>query len=130
MECGVCGHTWFQSRDRILDVRDGFEMTPYTEEDFARIELNKAENKPLEFKGSCKLYVGNLAYSCTEAMIRDLFQTAGTVGEVAVIYNQDGTPRGFAFVTMRSESDGNKAIDEFNQFQFEGRNLNVKKSNN
>ena len=66
-----------------------------------------------------KLYVGNLSYQTTEDELRELFEQAGTVASVDVIKDRDtGSSKGFAFVTMGSQSDAEKAIQLLN-----GRNL-------
>jgi RNA recognition motif-containing protein len=46
-----------------------------------------------------RLYVGNLAYSVTEADLREVFTETGTVADVKVVLDREsGRPRGFAFV--------------------------------
>ena len=59
-----------------------------------------------------KIYVGNLPFSTGEDEIRTLFSQHGTVESVSVITDRDtGRPRGFAFVTMSSPEEAQKAID-------------------
>jgi RNA recognition motif-containing protein len=73
-----------------------------------------------------KLYVGNLAYETTEEDLRNLFTQAGTVSEVALIKDRStGDSKGFAFVTMNSEDDANKAIHQFNGQNLASRELKV-----
>ncbi len=73
-----------------------------------------------------KLYVGNLSYETTEDDIRNLFAQAGTVSEVALIKDRDtGTSKGFAFVTMGSQEEANKAIQQFNGRTLGNRELTV-----
>jgi cold-inducible RNA-binding protein len=73
-----------------------------------------------------KLYVGNLSFNTTETDLQDLFATAGTVSEVTLMQDKfTGKSRGFAFVTMGSEADAQKAITEFNGKTVEGRPLTV-----
>ena len=58
-----------------------------------------------------KLYVGNLPYSVTEDELRSLFSECGTIEEVAVIMDREtGRPKGFAFVTMSSDSEAQAAV--------------------
>lgn len=73
-----------------------------------------------------KLYVGNLSYTTTEQMLRELFMQAGNVNSVALI-KEPGTQRskGFAFVEMTSQSDASKAISMFNGYTLEDRQLTV-----
>jgi len=73
-----------------------------------------------------KLYVGNLSFNTTETDLQDLFAQAGAVSEVTLMQDKfTGKSRGFAFVTMSSEADAQKAIAEFNGKTVEGRPLTV-----
>jgi RNA recognition motif-containing protein len=73
-----------------------------------------------------KLYVGNLSYDTTEDELRTLFSQAGTVSEVALIKDRDsGRSKGFAFVTMSSQDEANKAIQQFNGQSMGSRELTV-----
>ncbi len=73
-----------------------------------------------------KLYVGNLPYSASEQDLQDLFSQAGPVDSVNVMRDMaTGRARGFAFVEMGSDADAQKAIDQFNNTDFGGRNLTV-----
>ena len=73
-----------------------------------------------------KLYVGNLPYTASEQDLQDLFAQAGAVDSVNVMRDMaTGRARGFAFVEMGSDADAQKAIDQFNNTDFGGRNLTV-----
>jgi RNA recognition motif-containing protein len=73
-----------------------------------------------------RLYVGNLPYKVTDEDLTSLFSRAGTVDNVRVMRDQaTGRARGFAFVEMASDEDAQKAIDQFHQYQMDGRALVV-----
>lgn len=73
-----------------------------------------------------RLYVGNLPYKTTDEDLNELFSRAGTVDNVRVMRDQaTGRARGFAFVEMVSDEDAQKAIEEFHQYEMEGRALVV-----
>lgn len=73
-----------------------------------------------------RLYVGNLSYGTTEDVLRDLFQSCGTVtGCNLVIDKFTGKSRGFAFVEMASQDEANKAIAELHGRDCDGRPLTV-----
>ena len=73
-----------------------------------------------------KLYVGNMSYDTTEDQLRAMFAEAGTVVTVDVIKDRDsGTSKGFAFITMGSQADAQKAISMFNGKEVGGRQLAV-----
>jgi cold-inducible RNA-binding protein len=76
-----------------------------------------------------RLYVGNLAYSVTEAELRDIFAESGEVTDVKVVLDRDtGRPRGFAFVEMADEGMATTAIKNLNGRDLQGRSLNVKEA--
>ena len=73
-----------------------------------------------------KLYVGNLAYSVTDADLQTLFAEAGTVKSAAVIIDKmTNRSKGFAFVEMANEQDMQNAISMFNGKDYQGRPLTV-----
>jgi cold-inducible RNA-binding protein len=73
-----------------------------------------------------KLYVGNLSFQTSSEDLQQLFAQAGTVESASVVEDRDtGRSRGFGFVEMASSEDGQKAIEQFNGTDFNGRNLTV-----
>ena len=73
-----------------------------------------------------KLYVGNLSYSTTEDDLRGLFSQAGTIVSVTLIKDRDtGRSKGFAFVEMENQSEVEKAIQMFNGYSMDERELRV-----
>ena len=77
-------------------------------------------------KMETKLYVGNMSYDTTEDDLRQLLSEAGTVVTVDVIKDRDtGRPKGFAFVTMGSQAEAEKAIAMFNGKTVNNRALTV-----
>lgn len=73
-----------------------------------------------------KLYVGNLSYDTTQQAVQGLFAQTGVVSEVVLVQDRDtGRSRGFAFVTMGSETEAQTAISVNNGKEFEGRALIV-----
>ena len=72
------------------------------------------------------IFVGNLSFGVTEASVRALFETHGSVGRVNIVTDRDtGQPRGFGFVEMANDGEGEKAIAAVNGTDLEGRTLNV-----
>lgn len=72
------------------------------------------------------IFVGNLSFGATEDSIRSLFETHGTVGRVNIVTDRDtGQPRGFGFVEMANDSEGERAIAALNGTDLDGRTLNV-----
>jgi len=73
-----------------------------------------------------KLYVGNLSFNTTEIAIQDLFSQFGAVSEVMLMQDKfTGRSRGFAFVTMGSDSEAQAAVDQLHGKELDGRALTV-----
>ena len=73
-----------------------------------------------------RTYVGNLAKSTTEAEIKTLFAQAGEVTSVDLVKDREsGMSRGFAFVTMPTQAEADKAISMFNAYSLAGNELKV-----
>ncbi|KAH9735148.1 RNA-binding protein CP29B [Citrus sinensis] len=78
------------------------------------------------FSPDLKLFVGNLPFSVDSAQLAGLFETAGNVEMVEVIYDKvTGRSRGFGFVTMSSVEEVEAAAQQFNGYELEGRPLRV-----
>ena len=73
-----------------------------------------------------RLFVGNLAYSTTEADLRTYFSTVAAPTQVVLpVDRETGRPRGFAFVEFQERSQAEQAIQRFNGQVFNGRPLAV-----
>jgi len=72
------------------------------------------------------IYVGNLSFGASEESVRALFETHGTVNRVNIVTDREtGQPRGFGFVEMSNDGEGEKAIAALNGSNLDGRTLNV-----
>lgn len=75
---------------------------------------------------STKLFVGNLSYNTTENDLHDAFAAHGTVVEANLMVDRmSGRSRGFAFVTMSTPEEAQRAIEAMNGSALDGRNLTV-----
>lgn len=73
-----------------------------------------------------KLYVGGLPYSTTQDSLQAAFSKAGTVVSATIIIDKmSGRSKGFGFVEMETDEEAQKAIEMFNEQEFEGRKLTV-----
>jgi RNA recognition motif-containing protein len=91
--------------------------------DLARLgcSANSEGNKPLK-----NIFVGNLSFGTTEASIRSLFESYGAVDRVNIVTDRDtGQARGFAFVEMAVDSEGDAAINGLSGRDLDGRALTV-----
>ena len=72
------------------------------------------------------IFVGNLSFDATEGTVRTMFEEFGSVDRVNIVTDRDtGRARGFGFVEMSNDSDGEKAIAALNGRDLDGRALNV-----
>ena len=72
-----------------------------------------------------KIYVGNLPWSVSEEGLKELF-AAHNPEEVTLIKDKySGRSKGFGFVTIADDEAANKAIQEFNGKEVDGRELKV-----
>lgn len=72
------------------------------------------------------IFVGNLSFNTSEEELRQIFEGYGQVDRVSIMTDRDtGRSRGFGFVEMASNEDGEKAITALNGSQVGGRTINV-----
>ena len=75
---------------------------------------------------SNKLFVGNLSFNTTENDLQEAFSAHGTVVEVNLMLDRaSGRSRGFAFVTMSTPEEAQKAIQAMNGATLDDRQLTV-----
>lgn len=72
------------------------------------------------------IFVGNLSFGATEQSLRSLFESYGTVDRVSIVTDRDtGRSRGFGFVEMPNDNEGDQAIARLNGSDLDGRSINV-----
>ena len=72
------------------------------------------------------IFVGNLSFNTAEDELRQLFETYGQVDRVSILTDREtGRSRGFAFVEMANNEEGEKAIAGLNGKEVGGRTINV-----
>lgn len=78
--------------------------------------------------GARKLFVGGLADSATEAELRSAFEGAGFVVEHLALPRdrESGRLRGFAFITLSTEEEANRARSELQGADVCGRPLSIR----
>ena len=72
------------------------------------------------------IYVSNLNYSTDADGLQELFAGYGEVASAKVIADRDtGRSRGFGFVEMPNDAEGQKAIDKLNETELDGKAISV-----
>lgn len=73
-----------------------------------------------------KLFVGNLSWDVRDEQLNEVFSQVGTVEEAVVIIDRmKNRSKGFGFVTMSTEEEAQRAIEEINGKEVDGRPINV-----
>lgn len=72
------------------------------------------------------IYVSNLNFSTTSESLQELFAAYGEVTSAKIITDREtGRSRGFGFVEMSDDTEGQNAISELNETDFEGKTISV-----
>lgn len=72
------------------------------------------------------IYVGNLSYDITTDELREAFEQHGEVTNAKIIMDRDtGRSKGFGFVEMPNQAEGEAAIAELNGAMLRGRTARV-----
>ena len=75
------------------------------------------------------IFVTKLNYGTSEESLSQLFEQFGTVDSVKIIMDRDtGRSKGYGFVEMSDDNEGNEAIAALNDSEFDGRTIVVKKA--
>jgi len=75
---------------------------------------------------SKKLFVGGLAWATSDDGLRTAFEQFGDVTDAKVITDREtGRSRGFGFVTFAEGGDADRAIQEMDGKELDGRSVNV-----
>lgn len=75
------------------------------------------------------IYVGNLSWTMTEEDLRSLFEQYGTVSSVKIVKDREtGRSRGFGFVDMPDDNEGQAALTNLYDSEVMGRKIIVNES--
>lgn len=72
------------------------------------------------------LFIGSLAYATTDDSLRAFFEQVGPVASARVITDREsGRSKGFGFVEFENDDDNQKAVDQLNGKELDGRTISV-----
>ena len=75
---------------------------------------------------SQNLFIGSLAYATTDDSLKAFFEQIGEVASAKVITDREsGRSKGFGFVEFVNEDDNQKAVDQLDGKELDGRAINV-----
>ena len=72
------------------------------------------------------LFIGSLAYATTDDSLKAFFEQVGPVKSARVITDREsGRSKGFGFVEFEDEANNDKAVDQLNGQELDGRTIAV-----
>lgn len=72
------------------------------------------------------LFIGSLAYATNDDGLKAHFEQIGPVASARVITDREtGRSKGFGFVEFENDDDNQKAVDQLNGKELDGRTINV-----
>lgn len=72
------------------------------------------------------IFVSSLSFSTTDQELKQLFDSYGSVSSAKIIMDKDNNrSKGFGFVEMPDDTEGEKAIKELDGSRFDGRSIAV-----
>lgn len=72
------------------------------------------------------IYISGLSYGTNDADLNELFTGYGDVSSAKIISDRyTGKSRGFGFVEMPNQAEGQKAIDELNGTEYDSKTIVV-----
>ena len=91
-----------------------------------QVDLTQSITMKEEYMQKQNLFVGSLAYATTDDSLKAFFETVGEVERASVATDREtGRSRGFGFVTFVDEANNQKAIDQLNGKELDGRAITV-----
>ncbi|KZT19567.1 hypothetical protein NEOLEDRAFT_1077530 [Neolentinus lepideus HHB14362 ss-1] len=129
---GISDLEWMKQRMKNVQVEEKvFEQSDEEEgEDDGREEED--HSKELQDPNietilqTSRLFVRNLAFSCTEDELRELFEPYGEVSQVHLpLDNSTKDPKGFAYVSFAQPTSAVAAYDALDKRSFQGRLLHI-----
>lgn len=76
-----------------------------------------------------RIYVGNLDPGVTASSLESLFGSFGSVQKAGIVCDpESGRSKGFGFVLMKNDSEGDDAISQLNRRPLQGSVIDVKEA--
>ena len=80
----------------------------------------------MENRTIMNIYVGNLSYNMTDDDLEKLFSAFGEVSESKIVIDRDtDRSKGFGFVEMPNQAEGDEAISQLDGKEVDGRVIKV-----
>lgn len=115
----------YAPREQKSDSRD---YTAPSAEPVARPERRaKTERRPAKESGEgIEVFVGNLPYTTSWQDLKDLMRSVGSVARADIGLDFKGRSRGYGTVIFDDARDADRAVEKFNGYAIQGRNIEVR----
>ncbi|XP_059711568.1 nucleolin [Haemorhous mexicanus] len=105
--------------NKALEEKQGIEIDGRA----VVIDFTGEKSQQEHQKGESKtLIVNNLSYSATEVTLQEVFKKASSI---KVPQNNQGRPKGYAFVDFATTEDAREALNSYNNTEIEGRTIRL-----
>ncbi|CCM02940.1 uncharacterized protein FIBRA_05055 [Fibroporia radiculosa] len=134
---GISDMDWFRKRTKaVLDEADppaekAFEQSDEEVDDVDRHEATVSEDPPPDpvketILQTGRLFIRNLAFTCTEDELRELFRNQGEVSNIHIPLDAvTKQPKGLAYVTFARPAQALSAFEALDRTSFQGRLLHI-----
>jgi len=113
------------SQPEIVSAASVVGHLPSVEEAMRNIE-RRAEAPRGVAEIPCRLFVGGLGTTITEAQLREAFGAFGPIADCVIMIDRGtGQSRGFGFVTMASRKNAGAAVEALDGSELHGRRIGV-----
>ncbi len=73
------------------------------------------------------IFIAKLSFDTSESQLREAFEDFGVVDSAKIIMDRaTGRSKGYGFVEMPNDEEANKAIDDLNDSELDGRTIVAK----
>jgi len=130
--CGIVEYDNTKAAAKAMRELNGSDLNGrqiYVREDR---EDKKVENKAGNNRnnnggaGGRQLFVGNLTFDTTWQDLKDHFAQSGTVERSDIVSGNDGRSKGFGLIKFANRNEANRAINQLNGTELNGRQITVK----
>jgi RNA recognition motif-containing protein len=99
----------------------------FLQSDYGRSDDDTSNEKRVpKYMAQQNLFIGSLAYSTTDDSLKAHFEQIGEVASARVITDRDtGRSKGFGFVEYTDEANNQKAVDQLDGKELDGRAISV-----
>lgn len=144
--CAVCGNEWFQKPERLHWLKDAEGLKDYPLEkkddlisearqkrrdhprfrDGDRRDGARDRRGPRPQRSAFSVFIGNLPFVVLQEELEELVSSKVDTQRVAIVKDETGKSKGFAFADVRCEEDVDTLVNALDGYELQGRNISVR----